>query len=50
MAAATGSWVLYDQLSASKEPLATLSLKEQRTSLTIDIPAGGVRLLVLKRF
>ncbi len=45
--AAEGVWDVYDQLGSSSTPLGTLSSGSNSVSLTI--PAGSVRLLVLKK-
>jgi len=44
---ADGTWQVMDQLAADRQPLGALS--REQPSLTIDIPAGGVRLLNLYR-
>ncbi len=45
--AAGGVWAVYDQLGSASVPLGTLS--SGGDSVSIDIPAGSVRLLVLKK-
>lgn len=46
LGSATGAWVVYDQLGATA-PMG--SLEDASGSVAVDIPAGGVRMLVVKR-
>ncbi|MCF7848811.1 MAG: hypothetical protein K9M45_08185, partial [Kiritimatiellales bacterium] len=45
--AAAGVWVAYDQLGPQTDPLAVLS--DSGDAVLLDIPAGAVRFLVLKK-
>ncbi|VGO16412.1 Lambda-carrageenase [Pontiella desulfatans] len=45
--AAAGTWLVYDQFGSQTEPLATLV--DSGEGVSLDIPAGGLRLLMLKK-
>ncbi|MDF7823914.1 hypothetical protein P4B35_07800 [Pontiellaceae bacterium B12227] len=45
--AATGAWLVYDQFGSQTEPLA--SLNDSGDGISLDIPAGSARFLMLKR-
>ncbi len=45
--AATGAWLVYDQFGSQTEPMAMLGTAGE--SVEVNIPAGSVRMLVLKK-